>query len=129
VILSALDSLNKNAIWNEKNFRIGSVDLLGAAIDNEEVTTNPKDILEDKTNWSSSKSDYGQTIDEEVSSFSNLYSSQDSILEPKSNPALQIYPTFEGDLALGQSGKQMFPNGNTITGPQNHEYIDVTDRT
>jgi pimeloyl-ACP methyl ester carboxylesterase len=106
VILSALDSLHKSPIWNANNFKIASVDLLGAAVDDEEVTTNPKYILEDKTNWGSPKSDYGQAIEEEVVTFSNLYSSKDNVLEPHPETSLPIYPLFESDSALGQGGHQ-----------------------
>ena len=40
IILSALDSLHQNTIWNNitNNFKIESVDLMGAAVDNEEVS-------------------------------------------------------------------------------------------
>ena len=51
VVLSSLDSLHKNQIWNKNNFTIKSVDLLGATVDDEEVSTNPQDILIDQTNW------------------------------------------------------------------------------
>lgn len=108
VILSTLDSLNKNPIWNKNNSKIASVHLMGAAVDNEEVSMNSRDILDDRTNLGSPKSDYGEAILEEVVRFYNFYSPEDNVLEPheNGNPALQIYPTFEGDLALGQSGKQ-----------------------
>jgi len=126
VILSTLDSLNKNSIWNNStnNFNITSVHLLGAAVDNEEVTMNPGDILVDKTNWGSPKSDYGGVIQEEVRHFYNLYSSKDNVLEPNSNPALQVYPSFESDFALGQSGYQKLPY--PITFPKHYEDINVT---
>jgi len=38
VILSTLDNLNNNNEWNNKNFTIKSVNLLGAAIDNNEIS-------------------------------------------------------------------------------------------
>jgi hypothetical protein len=125
VILSTLDSLHKNVIWNN-NFKIASVDLLGAAVDNEEVSTNPKDILEDKTNWGSPKSDYGQAIEDEVINFYNLYSKEDNVLEPiPEPPSFPIYYSFEGDSALGQSGHQI-----AIALPKNYNNttdIDVTN--
>ena len=31
---------------------------MAAAVDNEEVSMNPKDVLDDKTNWGSPKSFY-----------------------------------------------------------------------
>ena len=69
VTLSVLDSLLKNQAWSDRNFKISSVHLVGAAVDNEEVSTRPEDILIDETNWSSPKSDYGQAIGEEVINF------------------------------------------------------------
>ena len=54
----------------------------------------------------SPKSDYGQAIEAEVINFTNLFSSKDNLLRPDLNPSLAVYPTFEGDLALGQSGYQ-----------------------
>ena len=119
VILSSLDSLHKNATWNDGNFKVASVDLLGAAVDNEEVTMNRGDILVDKTNWGSPKSDYGGAIQEEVVRFYNLYNPKDNVFE-------LIYPLFEGDFALGQSGYQKLPY--PITFPKNYEDIDVTDQ-
>ena len=119
IILSSLDSLHKNATWNNSNFKVASVDLLGAAVDNEEVTMNPGDILVDKTNRGSPKSDYGGAIQEEVVRFYNLYNPKDNVFE-------LIYPLFEGDFALGQSGYQKLPY--PITFPKNYEDIDVTDQ-
>ena len=119
VILSSLDSLHKNATWNNSNFKVASVDLLGATVDDEEVTLNPGDILVDRTNWGSPKSDYGGAIQEEVVRFYNLYNPKDNVFE-------SIYPLFEGDFALGQSGHQILPY--TITFPTNYEDISVTDQ-
>ena len=119
VILSSLDSLHKNATWNNSNFKVASVDLLGAAVDNEEVTMNPGDILVDKTNRGSPKSDYGGAIQEEVVRFYNLYNPKDNVFE-------FIYPLFEGDFALGQSGYQKLPY--PLTFPKNYEDIKVTDQ-
>lgn len=119
IILSSLDSLHKNATWNNSNFKVVSVDLLGAAVDNEEITMNRGDILVDKTNSGSPKSDYGGAIQEEVVRFYNLYNPKDNVFE-------LIYPLFEGDIALGQSGYQKLPY--PITFPKNYEDIDVTDQ-
>ena len=119
IILSSLDSLHKNATWNNSNFKVASVDLLGATVDDEEVTLNPGDILVDRTNWGSPKSDYGGAIQEEVVRFYNLYNPKDNVFE-------LIYPLFEGDIALGQSGYQKLPY--PITFPKNYEDIDVTDQ-
>jgi hypothetical protein len=72
VILSSLDILHSNPEWNSTGFKIASVHLLGAAVDNEEVSKNPQDILSDQTNWGSVKSNYGEAIEKEVGKFYNL---------------------------------------------------------
>ena len=107
VVLSSLDSLHQNQTWNNNNFTIKSVDLLGAAVDDEEVSTNPGDILIDPTNFGTPKSAYGQAIKTVVTNFTNFFSSKDNTLEP--NLEKPIYPFFETDLALGQSGYQKIP--------------------
>ena len=82
VVLSSLDSLHENQTWNNNNFNIKSTDLLGAAVDDEEVSTNPIDILNDPTNLGTPKSDYGQAIEVVVTNFTNFFSSKDNTLEP-----------------------------------------------
>jgi pimeloyl-ACP methyl ester carboxylesterase len=124
VILSTLDSLHKNATWNERNFNITSVHLMGAAVDNEEISMDPSDISDDKTNWGSPKTDYGEAIQDEVLNFSNLYSPKDNVLEPLDAPYFGIYPSFEGDQALGQNGSQKIFLTN-ITTPKNYEDVNV----
>jgi len=119
VILSSIDSLHENALWNNSNFRLTTVHLLGAAVDDEEITTNPRDMLDDRTNWGSPKSDYGKAIQDEVARFYNLYNPKDNVLE-------QIYPLFEGDFALGRSGHQVLPY--EISSPTNYEDVNVTER-
>ena len=70
VVLSSLDYLQNNELWNSKNFKIESVHLLGAAVDNEEISTNKQVIDLDATNWgtvkSPEKTGYGQAVQEEV---------------------------------------------------------------
>jgi hypothetical protein len=139
VVLSSLDILHKNPAWNNNNnnnnnnnFIIKSVDLMGAAVDDEEVSTNPQDILIDQTNWGTAKSDYGEAIEDQVINFSNLFSSQDNMLEQnpkKPYPPSQIYPSFETDRALGQSGYQKIPYdiNKTKSLPQNYSEKDVKD--
>ena len=126
VVLSSLDSLYKNQNWNNNNFTIKSVDLLGAAVDDEEVSTNPQDILIDPTNLGSPKSDYGQAIEAVVTNFTNSFSSNDNMLEP--NPEFQIYPSFEADRALGQSGYQKIPYDIKKSLPKNYAEIAVQDQ-
>ena len=60
--LADLDSLHENETWNKNNFTIKSVDLLGATVDDEEVSTNPQDILIDQTNWGT----LSQTMDKQL---------------------------------------------------------------
>jgi pimeloyl-ACP methyl ester carboxylesterase len=101
VILSTLDSLHSNTIWNNQNFKIKSVHLMGAAVDNEEVSTNPADIPDDPpfVGVAGIKSAYGVSIQDEVARFYNLFDGEDNALQ-------FVYPFFEGDSALGQFGSQ-----------------------
>ena len=129
VVLNSLDSLHKNPLWNNKNFKIKSVHFMGAAVDDEEVSSRSEFILIDQTNWGSAKSDYGQAIQEEVINFYNLFSSKDNMLEPFPDlPSVPIYPTFESDWALGQSGYQKFSDPYNIisTLPKNYNETNVT---
>lgn len=132
VVLSSLDSLHKNQTWNKNNSIIESVDLLGAAVDDEEVSNATQDVLIDQTNWGTPKSDYGHAIETEVKNFTNYFSSEDNLLEP--NPEkpyfpYQVYPSFEADRALGQSGYQKIPDIYNINKslPGNYIEIDVKD--
>ena len=106
-VLSSLESLHQNQTWNKNKFTIKSVDLLGAAVDDEEVSTHPGDILIDPTNFGTPKLAYGQAIKTVVTNFTNFFSSKDNTLEP--NLEKPIYPFFETYLALGQSGYQKIP--------------------
>ncbi|MGH9976299.1 MAG: alpha/beta hydrolase [Nitrososphaeraceae archaeon] len=132
VVLSSLDSLHDNPLWYKTNFQIKSIHLLGAAVDDEEVSNRSEFITIDPTNWGSPKSDYGQAIEAEVTNFTNLFSSKDNLLRPNLNPALAIYPTFESDLALGQSGYQknnilnQYDIKNSTALPKNYNEINVT---
>ncbi len=127
VVLSSLDSLQKNPIWSKNNSNITSVDFLGAAVDDEEISKNPQDVLNDFTNWGTLKSEYGKVIEDEVISFNNLFNPSDKVLGPNSTfpySPFQIYPSFEGDLALGFTGSQSLPK---ITLPKNYDQVNVQD--
>jgi hypothetical protein len=133
IVLSSLDTLNENQEWNNQNFTIASVHLLGAAVDNEEVSKDPWDIVKDATNDESYKNinifamedpitlkgvkaAFGEAIEDEVRNFSNLYSSKDDSLE-------WFYPMMEGnDTALGQTGAEY-----GISLPSNYKERDVKD--
>jgi hypothetical protein len=104
VILSALDELHKNPTWTNGGFKILSVHLMGAAVDDEEVSKDPSDITGNLT----IKSAYGEAIQGEVIRFYNLYNPQDNMLQEDPFPPYPggVYPSYEQDLALGQAGRQ-----------------------
>jgi len=125
VILSALESLHNDTRWTNDGNKITSVHLLGAAIDNEEVTKELNDLFLDHTNTGTIKSTaYGNSIENEAIDFYNLFNPDDNYLEPKSY--FQIYPSNEyGDLALGQSGFQKYPYSISSSLPNNYHEINV----
>ena len=125
VILSALDSINEK-LPSDDNYKIESVHLIGAAVDNEEISKNYGDYLFDTTNWynwETVKDVYGGAIEERVIKFYNLYNPNDDILELRGYP--QIYPSFEFDSALGQSGYQIFPYSIYYSLPENYDEVNV----
>jgi len=137
VVLSSLDSLHNNQIWNNNNFQISSVHLMGAAVDDDEVSKDASDV----TNLGGIKSSYGKAIENEVLRFYNLVNEEDDVLEPGLNPfpwmtsftwwdSVEIqpiyYPYYEQDLALGHSGIQSsISEENT---PQNYSDINMNER-
>jgi hypothetical protein len=54
-----LNNLLNNPSWKNNNYTIASVNLMGAAVDNEEVSKIKRDIDIDGTNWNTIKSNYG----------------------------------------------------------------------
>jgi pimeloyl-ACP methyl ester carboxylesterase len=129
VVLDTLCRLHNNQEWNNNNSRITSVHLMGGAIDNDEVSKNQQDINIDATNWNTVKTTaYGQAIQEEVVEFYNLYNPEDSIFEPNTIYPFypfQIYPSYEGDWALGQSGYQTIPYDIILSLLTNYNQINV----
>lgn len=129
LILSTLESLNKNQTWNDNGYKIASVHLLGAAVDNEEISKNQLDITNDWTNWNSVKTiAYGNAIEKQVIDFYNLYSSEDNVYQPNFIFPFfpyQIYPSLEGDWGLGQSGYQTIPYDIALSLPKNYNQINV----
>lgn len=110
VALSSLESLYKSQGWNNKNFKIASVHLMGAAVDNEEVSKSPSYIINhpsallDVSEWYDAfgiKSAYGNAMEEEVVKFYNLFNPKDNALE-----APTLYRFYEQDNALGLKGAQ-----------------------
>jgi hypothetical protein len=125
VILSSLANLDVNAKWNELNYNITSVHLLGPAVDNEEISKNVADIDGD----SGIKSAYGNAIENQVVEFQNLYNPEDDVLEWDTNECSFIgfrvcqpvyYPIYEDDFALGQRGAQ-----SGIDMPENYSQKNV----
>jgi pimeloyl-ACP methyl ester carboxylesterase len=129
LILSTLNTLNNNQTWNDNGYQISSVHLLGAAVDNEEISKNQLDITNDWTNWNTVKTiAYGNAIEKQVINFYNLYSSEDNIFQPNFIFPFfpyQIYPSAEGDWALGQSGYQTIPYDIVLSLPKNYNQINV----
>jgi hypothetical protein len=62
VVLSSLDSLYNNQIWNNNIFQIASVHLMDAALDDDEVSKDASDV----TGLGGIKSAYGKAIEDEV---------------------------------------------------------------
>jgi hypothetical protein len=125
VALSALNYLSQNQDWNNNNFRITSVHLMGAAVDNEEVSKDPNDILTDSTNFDIDKikSAFGEAIESEVVKFYNLFNPEDDILGPTKTLMPIIYTANEKDSALGKNGKQ-----NGIDLPTNYNETNVSNK-
>ena len=117
VILNALDELHNSPQWNNNNFTISSVTLMGPAVDDEEVSTDPADILADPTNTDSEKAAFGNVIQNETTKFYNLYDPEDKALG-----RIIFYPHYEKDNALGLNGYQVSPK---ITLPNNYDQVNV----
>jgi hypothetical protein len=87
VILNALDRLHNDPrlqLWNaeERDYRVDSVHLLGAAVNPEAISITQG---------------FGNSIRNEVDQFHNKYSIQDDTLE-------EAYRNTEGRIALGEEG-------------------------
>ena len=125
VVLSALDSLYNNEKWNNETFKVTSVTVMGAAVDDEEVSKdlsyilNNPEIVKNMPEWYDVfgiKSAYGKAIENVTSQFYNLF-------DPKDKALLNIYTQSEYDNALGLKGKQ-----EGITAPSNYNQMDVQDQ-
>ena len=125
VVLSTLDSLYNNQKWNNETFKVTSVTLMGAAVDDEEVSKdlsyilkNPA-IVKNMSEWYDVfgiKSAYGKAIENVTSHFYNLF-------DPKDKALIKFYmKKDENDTALGLKGKQ-----EGITAPSNYNQKDVQD--
>jgi pimeloyl-ACP methyl ester carboxylesterase len=129
VILSTLDSLDINQQWNRNNFKISSVHLLGAAVDDEEVSKNILYIVKNPSSLLFTplesfdpygvKSAYGKAIEDVVLRFYNLYDPQDKLL---GHP--NLYQFYDQDKPLGLNDAQ-----SGIAIPSNYIPINVQDKT
>jgi hypothetical protein len=87
--LSALDSLKSNQKWNNVGFKISSVHLVGAAMDDEEISNDPTyivnhpSIVNNTLEWYDIygiKSSYGKAIESQVENFYNSFNPRDRTL-------------------------------------------------
>jgi Alpha/beta hydrolase of unknown function (DUF900) len=125
VVLSALDNLYNNQKWNKEKFKVTSVHLMGAAVDDEEVSKdlsyvikNPA-IVKNMSKWYDVfgiKSAYGKAIENVTSHFYNLF-------DPKDKALIKKYTIDENDTALGLKEKQ-----EGITTPSNYNPKNVQDK-
>jgi hypothetical protein len=98
VVLSALRELGASPT----SLKINSVHLIGAAVDNEEIsmnTSNTHDSLYDDDVV------YGDAIANHVAKFYNLFDPEDDRLQDDREP-YEYYPFYENDVALGSMGAQ-----------------------
>jgi hypothetical protein len=102
-----------------------SVHLLGAAVDDEQVSTRPDDFILNKPQLPCS----GKAIDGEVGRFFNLCNPEENMLQ-------YVYNSVEGDEALGwcgeEEGSQWFAQwwcfiGNRASEPRNYGEYGIID--
>ena len=127
VTLSALQWIHDNI--NEQNDNntskgITSVHLMGAAVNNDQISTNPNDCISYMPYLPCS----GDAIQSEVGYFSNLFNPEDNMLAGEINPFCWIcglvkspYELSEGHNALGAYGA-----ASTIGVPSNFDETDVS---
>ncbi len=107
VTLAAVQDLYENPAWN--NVKVTSVHLMGAAVDNEQISLDPEDCFSNTPALPCS----GQAIESQVQEFFNLYNPMDNVLET-------AYIFNEGDLALGHWG-----GGYATPEPRNYNQENV----
>ena len=114
-------TLNALHDLNNTNFKLESVHLMGAAVDDEEVSKNPND------NQDSNHDDgivYGDAIEKHVKKFYNLFNPNDDLLRRDRLPYTYYpNPIYEGDTALGNLG--IDSRVKLIDRPQNYTDLNV----
>lgn len=130
VIFNALASLDTNQEWNNNNFKIASMHLMGAAVDNEEVSKRSSDTGDSADD---DEEVYGRAIERQVNKTYNLFNPEDNLLQPLRFP-YTYYSLYEDDNALGNNGAQpriSQPSNYTDRNIQNeipeNLHIDLTD--
>lgn len=115
VTLSALQSLHDN----DKNSIIESVHLLGAAVDDDQISLDSQDCA---NNMSPKLKCSGEAINSTTKEFFNLYNEEDNMLTPFFSGSDGPYPykDAEKDMALGGFGKQF-----EINSPPNYKEKNV----
>ena len=128
VTLSALQWIHEN-IKDQNNNNVSreitSVHLMGAAVNNDQISTNPNDCISYTPYLPCS----GEAIQSEVGYFSNLFNPEDNTLAGEINPFCWIcglvkspYELSEGHNALGAYGA-----ASTIGVPSNFDETDVSN--
>jgi Alpha/beta hydrolase of unknown function (DUF900) len=125
VVFSALQFLQSNEQHvnitdNDTSKRIETVHLLGAAVDDEQVSTSHIDCVSNFPPLGCS----GKDIEAEVNNLFNLYNSEDNLLAPSfSGTVPSVYETAEDDDALGAGGAE-----DILSVPDNYNETDVRSR-
>jgi alpha/beta hydrolase family protein DUF900 len=126
VVLSSLQSLNNdeqfanlgtNITKTSTSKIIKSVHLMGAAVDDEQLSMNPLDCISNIPKLECS----GIPIEKQVEHFYNLYDTQDNMVAPTFFGALDsVYKITEDDDALGGNGAE-----NILNTPNNYNQTNV----
>ncbi len=97
-VVETILALDEDPVWEDAEFKIDTVHMAGAAVDNEDVQTN---------------SIYGRAIENRTVVFYNYFSIHDKVLG-------LFYPIKEGDRALGETGIE-----NPEMAPSNYVSWDI----
>jgi hypothetical protein len=130
VIFNALAILDTNQEWNSNNFKIASIHLMGAAVDDEEVSKRSSDTGDSAYD---DEEVYGGAMERQVIKSYNLFNPQDDIVEPRRS-SYTYYPLYENDNALGNNGAQprisippYYTDRNVQDQIPENPRIDITD--
>lgn len=119
VTLSALSDLHNHFFGNDEIIHtnepktIESVHLLGAAVNLEQISTNPSNCLIDELSIECS----GRAIESQVQDFYNYYNTEDNMISPIIIWILltrfefpSVYQQSENNIALGSTAIEISPN-------------------